>query len=97
MKLEPLAYKFFGIIEGSQIDLPRVNENDFFKDAITIFSQVIGAVSVLILVLAGLRYITSLGDPKKTAEAKDAIVYSLIGLAVSLAAYSIVTLVLNRI
>ena len=90
-------FRLFAVIDSSKVNLPKVNESNFFKTSLTLFSQLIGAVSVLVLAVAGLRYIMSFGDPQKTAQAKDAIIYASIGIAVSLAAYSIVAFVLNRI
>lgn len=64
----------------------------------TIFTIVVGvlaAVAVLIIVLAGLKYITSSGDPNGVASARKAIVYALVGLAVCFASWALVTFVLK--
>lgn len=95
--MKETLFRIFAVIDDSQINLPRINESTFFKSGLTIFSQVIGAISVLVLAIAGFRYIMSFGDPRKTAQSKDAIIYASIGIAVSLAAYSIVAFVLNRV
>jgi hypothetical protein len=50
-----------------------------------------GSIALLIITIAGFRYIISRGDPSATAQAKDAILYAVIGLVISIAAYSIVT------
>lgn len=57
----------------------------------------LAVVAVLIIVLAGFKYITSSGDPQGVASARKAIVYSVVGLAVCLAAWSIVTFVIRGI
>lgn len=62
-----------------------------------IFFGIMGAVLLLIIILAGLKYITSQGDPDKAARAKDSIIYAAIGLAVILTAYGIVSFVINRV
>lgn len=51
---------------------------------------ILGAVAVLMIVIAGLRYILSQGDSNKIAESKRMIVYALIGLIVVTLAASIV-------
>lgn len=53
----------------------------------------IGAVSVLVIVIEGFKYVVSGGDPEKTKRAKDAILYALAGLVVSLLAVTIVSFV----
>lgn len=52
--------------------------------------SVIGAIALIIVVLAGFSYITSKGDPEKTARAKDTILYAVIGLIVAALATTIV-------
>jgi hypothetical protein len=56
-----------------------------------------GALSVVMLIVGGLRYVTSNGNPKNITAAKDTIVYSLIGLVVSILAFAIITYVVNII
>ncbi len=59
--------------------------------------NIIGGLALLIVVVSGLRYITSTGDPQKTSRAKDGVVYALIGLAVAVTAQAIVVFVGKRL
>jgi hypothetical protein len=63
--------------------------------ALDIVFTITGSLALLIITVAGFRYIISRGDPSATAQAKDAILYAVIGLVVSIAAYSIVTFVVK--
>lgn len=63
---------------------------------LTIVIGTLAAVAVLIIVLAGLSFITAQGDPQKVARAREAIIYALIGLAVAVSAELIVTFVLGK-
>lgn len=65
--------------------------------AVDIFIYVIGAVAVIALIVGGLRYVLSGGDPKAAAGAKNAIVFALIGLVVALLAYAAVNTVLSEV
>lgn len=58
---------------------------------------VMGAVAVLIVVLAGFYMINSQGDPGKVANARNAIIYALVGLAVIMFVFAIVNFVLGGI
>ena len=58
---------------------------------------VVGAISVLMLIWGGLRYIISGGDNKKVTDAKNTILYALLGLIIAFFAYAIVNFVLNTI
>lgn len=68
----------------------------FLKVLLQIVFGVIGSVALLIIVISGLRYITAAGDPAAVAKARMTILYAVIGLAVALAGFSIVTLVVSR-
>jgi hypothetical protein len=76
--------------------LPHAGATDSqITHAIAITTQITGAIALLIIVVAGLRYVTSQGNPQAVAKAKNAIIYAGVGLAVSLLAFSIVTFVVK--
>lgn len=56
----------------------------------------IGAISFLIIVIAGLKYVMSRGNPDEISKSKDTILYALVGLLVSMSALAIVTFVIGR-
>ena len=58
---------------------------------------IVGILSVVMLVWGGLRYIMSGGDSKKVTDAKNTILYAILGLIISFLAYAIVNFVLNSI
>ncbi|GAC1369608.1 MAG: hypothetical protein NVSMB39_1600 [Candidatus Saccharimonadales bacterium] len=61
-----------------------------FGTVANILIWLVGSISVIMIILGGLRYVTSGGDSKATAAAKDTILYAVIGIVVAIAAYSIV-------
>jgi hypothetical protein len=63
--------------------------------ALDIVFTVTGAIALLVVTVGGFRYILSRGDPSATAQAKDTIVYALVGLVISIAAISIVNFVVK--
>jgi len=58
---------------------------------------IFGAVSVLIIVIAGLKFVTSAGNPQSASKARNTILYAIVGLAVILAAEAIVSFVLGKV
>lgn len=58
--------------------------------------QVTAGISILIITIAGLTYVLSQGDSQRVARAKDAILYAIIGLVVSILGYSIVAFILTE-
>ena len=55
---------------------------------------VIGMVAVIMIIMGGISYATSQGDPSKVKKGKDTILYGIIGLVVALLAFAIVNFVL---
>jgi hypothetical protein len=55
----------------------------------------IGAVSVIMLIVGGFRYVLSNGDSTQVTNAKNTILYAVIGIIVALLAYAIVNFVVS--
>ncbi len=64
--------------------------------AINIFSLVVGVIAVIMIIVGGLKYITSGGDSGKVGAAKTTIIYALVGLVVVALAQLIVRFVLTQ-
>lgn len=64
--------------------------------ALNIFYFMMGALAVIIIILAGFTFMTSAGDPAKITKARNAILYSVIGLVVVMFAFAITQFVLGR-
>lgn len=58
---------------------------------------IIGVVTVVMIIVAGQRYITAQGDPGQLQQAKNMILYSIIGLVVAILAFAIVVFVENTV
>ena len=72
-----------------------IGDNGIFNRITSLILLVIGAVSVIMLIIGGFRYIVSGGDAKKVADAKNTILYAIIGLIISLLAAAIVRFVIQ--
>lgn len=67
------------------------------KKIINIFSWVVGVVAVIMIIIAGFKYITSGGNDSQVASAKNTILYAIVGLVIVALAQVIVRFVLNNI
>lgn len=72
---------------------PTVNQ--LISNIINILIYVAGTASVIVIIVGGIMYIVSGGNESNTKRAKDAILYAIIGLIISLAAFAIVNYVLG--
>ena len=86
------------IIGPDDLDIPK---NSADASALqTILSTVFllaGGIALIFIVVGGLKYVLSAGDPSQTAKAKDTILYAVIGLIIALLAFVIVGLVSGRL
>jgi hypothetical protein len=57
---------------------------EYIAMVINILLFVIGAVAVIMIIIGGIRYVTSNGDQAQVKGAKDTIMYSVIGLVVAI-------------
>ena len=55
----------------------------------------LGIISVVMLIVGGVKYALSAGDAKAVTDAKNTILYALIGLVIAILAYAIVNFILN--
>ena len=73
-------------------DLPT-----FIKSIVNILLFVVGAISVIVIVIGGIRYVTSAGDSNQISGAKNTILYAVVGVVIALMAYAIVNFVLDNL
>lgn len=78
--------------------LPTVAANQTeIQKILSIVFMIVGAISVLMFAIGGLRYITAQGDSQQISKAKQTLIYALVGLVVSILAVTIVSFVLGKI
>jgi hypothetical protein len=78
--------------------LPNVTAGH--SQLILIFNIVIGiiaAISVLFVMIGGLRYVFSDGDPQEAATARKTIIYAVVGLLIAITAEGLVAFVLDKV
>jgi hypothetical protein len=63
---------------------------------VNLFSILVGAISVIMIIYGGFRYITSGGATEKVGDAKKTLIYAIIGLIVVALAQLIIHFVLNQ-
>ena len=74
-----------------------VGVDGVFTNITNTILYVVGVVSVIMLIYGGLRYVISGGDSKKVTDAKNTILYAIIGLIISILSFAIVNFVLTSI
>lgn len=85
-----------GLINSCSLPHSTANQGTI-TTVLNIIFVVVGALAFLMIVIAGLRYILSGGEPTKVAESKRMIVYAAIGILVVASAAAIVNFVLGKV
>jgi hypothetical protein len=73
------------------------NLNNLIRRIINLLSIVVGFVAVIMIIIGGLRYITSGGSDTGVTSAKNTILYAIIGLIIVALAQLLVRFVLRQL
>ena len=60
-----------------------------FKQITNTILYIVGIIAVIMLIIGGIRYVISGGDSKKVTDAKNTVLYAIIGLVIALLSYAI--------
>ena len=79
---------------GAACDATASGVNTAISQVVKILSLVVGAAAVIVIIISGFKYITSAGDSAKVGNAKNTLIYAMVGLAVAALAQLLVHFVL---
>lgn len=81
--------------DGCPADL--FGDNGVFKKVTNTILYIVGIIAVIMLIIGGIRYVTSGGDAKKVTDAKNTVLYAIIGLVIAFLAFAIVNFVISAL
>jgi len=86
------------IIDNPGLPNPANTDASLISDVIIpTAAGIIAVVSVIFVIIGGLRYVASAGAPDQIQQAKYTILYACIGLLVALLAVTVVRFVVNSL
>ena len=68
-----------------------------FKQITNTVLYIVGIIAVIMLIIGGVRYVISGGDSKKVTDAKNTVLYAIIGLVICFFSYAIVNFVITSL
>jgi len=87
-----------GLTTGGGACADNGNEvSKLVKTIVNVISVIAGFVAVIMIIVGGVKYITSGGESSKTASAKNTIVFALVGLVIVALSQVIVRFVLFQV
>lgn len=100
--LTPSVEAFDGTIQGGANAAKGTGQNPelfgnsgIFKTITDVLLFVLGAVSVIMIIIGGLRYVVSGGNSANVTAAKNTILYAIVGVIIALLSYAIINFVLG--
>lgn len=81
--------------DGCPADL--FGDKGVFKRITNIILYIVGVIAVIMLIIGGIKYVISGGDAKKVTDAKNTVLYAIIGLVIAFLAFAIVNFVISAL
>ena len=72
-------------------------DNGVFKQVTNTILYIVGIIAVIMLIIGGIKYVLSGGDAKKVTDAKNTVLYAIIGLVIAFLAFAIVNFVISAL
>lgn len=95
--MKEVLYLLATKITTGDVGIPKVGANAVLSGVLNIVYIVAGVVAVVVIVVSGLMYIASNGDSNRIQAAKNALLYSIIGLVVVVMAFAITGFVIGGV
>lgn len=87
-------------LAASAVDIP--NQPGTINDIPTLIDNILTPVweifiglAVIMIIVAGVLFLTANGNPEKIAQARTALLWGIVGIAVGVLAFSITTIITN--
>jgi hypothetical protein len=71
--------------------------NGIITKVANILAIIVGIAAVIVIIVAGIQYMVSTGDPTKVNNAKNAIIYAIVGLVVAVLARTLVIFIIGKL
>lgn len=68
-----------------------------FRQVTNTILYIVGIIAVIMLIIGGIKYVVSGGDAKKVTDAKNTVLYAIIGLVIAFLAFAIVNFVISAL
>lgn len=82
--------------QGNNQQANLFGQSGVFKIITNVMLFLIGAISVIMLIIGGIRYVVSGGDSSAVQSAKNTILYAIVGVVVAILAYAVVNFVIQQ-
>lgn len=82
--------------KSGDVDIPKISATDLLNTALNITYFVAGIICVIVIIIAGYSFTTAVYDPAKITQAKNNLLYAIVGLICVIFAFAITQFVMGR-
>lgn len=93
MSLQTFAQK----IDAGSVGVPVTSPDTSLIAILNTIYAWAGIIAVIVIIIAGYFYVTSGGNPSQTKRAREAVIYSVVGIVVIIMAFTITQFILGRV
>lgn len=83
--------------DGGAQQNPLFGKEGILTKIISLISTIAGIIAVIVIILAGLKFMTSGSNPQDANNAREMVIYAAVGLVIAASAQLIVRFFLNQI
>jgi hypothetical protein len=76
---------------------PLTGSNGIIVKATNLIALIAGIAAVIMIIVAGIKFITSQGDSSSVSQARQTIIYACVGIVVIVLAKTIITYVVSKV
>lgn len=84
-------------ISPTSLSIPKSSPDNAITTALKIVFALAGAISIVVITVAGLQMVLSQGNPEQVNKSRNAVLYAVIGLVICITGYSLVSFVVNKL
>lgn len=84
-------------ISAGEVGIPATDAGKVIANGLNVFYFISGAIAVIVIILSGLTFVISRGDPGSIKKAKDTLLYAVAGLIVILCAFAITQFIIGSL
>jgi hypothetical protein len=82
--------------DNKSINIPPLTDTQVLHNGLNIVYFLAGTIAVIVIIIAGIMYVTAAGNSGNITKAKNMLLYAVVGLVIIIAAYAITNFVIVR-
>ena len=83
-------------IDAGSVGVPQMDGQTLLTNGLNLTYFLAGTIAIIVIIIAGIMYVTSSGDAGKVAKAKNLLTYAIVGIVVVMVAFVVTSFVSGR-